>query len=292
MKNRTRKIWGKIWDFISVFVVAIFISIPIIWTFLSSIKGEKDIYSGSLGFSLSELTFSRYYSILSGNVTFRGNFPAETLKAIRLGFFNSTIVAIGTTLLCLVVGALASYVFAKNNTQGRNFIFKTIVILRFIPGVILLVPFFIILAATGLINTKIGLTLTHTSMSLPLVVWILKAFFEAIPNEIIDAAKIDGCTNLRVIYLVVVPLSAPAFVTAGLIAFITSWQEFLFALVVTTSQNAKTLPVAMAEFFGRQGFDYGFASAGAFLSIIPIIIIAFAAQRYISKGLLAGAVVG
>jgi len=286
----------KIWITVIYIVIMIYIMSPFLWTFFSSIKSNKDIYSSVLKFDIGSLTFGRYTALLTGKEAVKtvpgADFKAETANAFRAGLFNSFIVSLCVTILCLSFGSLAAFAFAKLKSKVINTLFIFIIFLRFLPVVILTVPLFVVFSNIGLINTKIGLVLCHTSLVLPLVIWIIKAFFETVPNELLDAARIDGCSQFRLIYMILIPVSIPAFITAGLITFISSWQEFLFALVFTTSNNAKTLPVAMAEFFGRQGFDYGMACTGSVIATLPIVIIAFFAQRYIVKGLMSGAVIG
>ncbi len=141
-------------------------------------------------------------------------------------------------------------------------------------------------------DTKLGLITVYITFTLPIIVWIMAGFFETIPIEIEDAARIDGCSSLGIIFKIILPLSVPAIAASGLIAFVGSWQEFLFALVFTSSANSKTLPVVMAEFFGRQGMDLGMASTGAILATIPIVILAFIGQKYIIKGLTMGSIKG
>jgi len=158
--------------------------------------------------------------------------------------------------------------------------------------VALVIPLYLILQSFNLIDTRSGLTLVYSSFTLPLVFLIMKAFFETIPPELEDAARIDGCGELGVLFRVILPLSAPGLVAAGLLAFIMAYQEFLFALVCTTSLNSKTIPTIMAEFFGRHGMDYGMLSTGAILGLIPPLIIALLAQKYIIEGLIMGAVKG
>lgn len=291
-----RKSFKKIGIIFSLLLIGFYIAFPLIWTFYSSIRQEKDIYSRELSFDFSSLSFKRYGEILTGRVTSKTQPASGTVGGassdIMRSFLNSLIVGAGVTILCLFVGALAAYAFAKLKSRGRNGIFFIIVFLRFLPVLVLALPFFVIFQRLNLIDSKVALIISYTSLTLPLVIWIMKAFFETVPDELLDAARIDGCSSVKMIFRIFLPVSVPAFVTAGLIAFVNSWQEFLFALVLTMSNNSKTLPVAMAEFFGREGFNYGMASAGSILAIIPVVIIAFVAQRYIIRGLMAGTTVG
>lgn len=275
--------------------VIVYICAPFIWTFITSIKIDKDIYTRTLTLDVKNWNFDRYISILSGKETMAAsvsNVGDETLRSFKYGYLNSIIVSVGVTVVCLFFGLLSAYAFCRFKSKLINGLFVSIMITRFLPGIVLTVPFFVLLRNIGLMDSKIGLILVYTTFTLPMIVWIMEGFFETIPITIEQAALIDGCSRFQIIYKIILPLSLPALATSGIMAFIGAWQEFLFALVFTTSNKSKTLPVALAEFFGRQGMDLGMTSTGAILACIPVIILAFIAQKYIVKGLTAGSVKG
>jgi len=289
-RNRTKYV---IFYFLLIFIV-IYLSLPFVWTFISSLKTDRDLYNRVASVDIKSLTFGRYVSILTGKEQIQAsvgeNIGDETLRSFKSGYWNSIVVSIGVTIISLFFGSLAAYAFCRFKSKLINGLFISVIMTRFLPVIVLTVPFFILIRKIGLMDTKIGLILVYITFTLPIIIWIMEAFFETIPITIEEAARIDGCSRLRIIFNIILPLSVPAMATSGLIAFVGAWQEFLFALVFTSSDNSKTLPVVMAEFFGRQGMDLGMTSTGAILATIPIAILAFIGQKYIIKGLTAGSV--
>jgi len=263
---------------------------PLFWTFLSSITIDKEQYTYYFRFP-QHVTFDRYLSLLTGTEKLLGKSGSgETLKAFRYGMFNSVFVSIVVTLICLVIGTMAAYAFTRLKFWAKNVTFSFIVGLRMVPAMMLIIPFFLMVNAFNLLDTKTALIGIYSSFTLPLIILIMKNFFEKIPLELEESAKIDGCGTMGILIRIVLPISLPGLTSALMIAFITAWSEFALALVVTNSLNSKTLPVIIAEFVGRQGMDYGMLSTGAIISSIPILVIALIAQKYIVEGLTMGGV--
>jgi len=277
-------------------LIMFYLIFPFLWTFVSSLKAESDLYSRVVSVDISNLSFRRYVEIFTGKEKLQASGGAivggETLKSFRSGYLNSLIVSTGVVLICLLVGLLSSYAFARYRNKLMRRLFMFVMGTRFVPVLVLTVPFFILIRGIGMMDTKFGLVLVYVSFTLPVIVWIMSGFFEKIPIEIEEAARIDGCSTLGIIFRIILPLSGPAVATSGLVAFIAAWQEFLFALVFTSSLSSKTLPVVMAEFFGRQGMDLGMMSTGATLAAFPIVILALIGQKYIVRGLMMGSVKG
>lgn len=292
MKRRKRRLLG----YVLLWLIIVYLSFPFCWTLISSMKSDKDLYTSVPTINFKTLTLSRYISVLTGNETIQtspgtivGN---ATLRSFKSGYLNSLIVASGVTILCLFVGSLSSYGFSRLRTRLMKQLYFGIISTRFLPVIVLTVPYFILMRALGLMNTKIGLVVVYVSFVLPLIVTIMTEFYNTFPLEIEEAACIDGCSKLGTLYRIVLPLSGPAIAASVLVAFVSAWQEFLFALVFTASEGTKTLPVVMAEFFGREGMDLGMTSMGAIMSTVPIVVLAFVAQKYIVKGLTLGSVKG
>lgn len=272
--------------------IALYLLTPFIWTFVSSIKLGSEMTTYTPVWIPRYPTFNRYLGIFTGEETLM---PAggqvvggETLRAFKYGLINSLIVAGSVTLICLSLGSFAAYSFARLKSRGRNFIFSFIISLRLIPLLLLLIPMYIIMQSFHLLDTIYGLILVYCSFILPLTIWLMKTYFEGLPIELEDAARIDGCSRAGVLFRIVLPLSTPGLVATGLLAFTMAYAEFMFALVLTSSLSSKTLPVVMGEFFGRHGMDYGMVCTGAILASIPLIIIALVGQKYIVKGLTMG----
>jgi multiple sugar transport system permease protein len=284
----------KMLYYILLIFIAIWITFPFIWTFLSSIKSGTELYTRSLVLIPEKPDFSRYLGIITGEEKIMASpgqiVGGETLRAFKWGMINSLIVSGFTTLICLIVGSFAAYSFARLKYKGRNLLFSFTAVLRFLPVALLIIPLYLLLRYFSLLDTLLGLIFIYTSFTLPLVIWIMKTFFESLPTELEDAARIDGCGEIGILFRIILPLSLPGLTAAGLLAFIMAYQEFLFALVCTTSLNSKTLPLIMAEFFGRHGMDYGMVCTGAILGILPPFLLALFSQKYIIQGLLAGAI--
>ena len=292
MKRRRRRLLG----YVLLWLIIIYLAFPFCWTFISSIKSDKDLYTTVPTINFGTLTLFRYISVLSGKERIQTSPGAivgnETLRSFKSGYFNSLVVASSVTLLCLFVGSLSSYGFSRLRTKPMKQLYFSIISTRFLPVIVLTMPYFILMRVFGLMDTKIGLVVVYVSFILPLIVTIMTEFYNTFPLEIEEAATIDGCSKLRILYRIVIPLSGPAIAASALVAFVSAWQEFLFALVFTASKGTKTLPVVMAEFFGREGMDLGMTSMGAIIATVPILVLAFVAQKSIVKGLTLGSVKG
>jgi multiple sugar transport system permease protein len=204
---------------------------------------------------------------------------------------NSLVVAIGTTVGALVLGILAGYGFARFRFRGSNAVRFLVLVTRMAPRMALVVPYYLMVQKLGLLDTYAGLLIAYVSFALPFAIWLLIGFFAEVPVEIEEAAMIDGCGRLGVLVRVVLPIVAPGLVVAAIFAFLVSWNEFLFALILG-GVRAKTLPVVIAGLTTDVGPLYGDMSAAAVMVMLPNIIMTIALQRYLVKGLTLGAVKG
>jgi multiple sugar transport system permease protein len=208
------------------------------------------------------------------------------------GFFiNSLVVAVGATAFSLFFGALAAYALSKPYLRFglRRAILLWVLLIRIFPPIVVGIPYFTLLHSLHLTDTKLGLMITHVALTLPFVIWLLLGFFQDIPAELEKAAMLDGCSVLRRFGQVALPLVLPGLAVTAIFAFILSWNEYLFAAILT-SFNAKTLPVAIATFIGERRLEWGTMSALGVLMLIPPAIFAFLGQQYIVRGLTFGAV--
>ena len=206
----------------------------------------------------------------------------------HLFFANSLIVALASTLLCLMIGAPAAYSFSRFRTGG-NSVRVSILTTQMLPVITLVIPFFLIFRWAGLYNTRTGLALTYITFNIPFVIWILIGFFEGIPRDLDESAMIDGCTRFSSFLRVIVPISLPGMLSAGVFTFVLSWNEFLFALILT-GKKSKTLPVAVAALITQQGTEIGAVCAATMLIIVPMILLYFGFRSFLLKGMIAGAV--
>ena len=205
-------------------------------------------------------------------------------------FANSLIISTAAVLSSLLVGVPAAYAFARVRFFGRNFLFFGLLVMRMLPPIAILVPLFALFNKAGLVNSRIGMVIAYTTFSLPLVVWIMRGFFEDLPAELEEAARVDGATRGGAFLRVVLPLARPGLVTAAILALLLAWNDFLFAAVLT-SNATRTLPVLLASYAGADmGVDWGSITATGVLVVLPVILFSFAVQRHLVTGLASGAV--
>ena len=207
-------------------------------------------------------------------------------------FINSTVISLGATAIALILAIFASYGFARFNFRGKPAYQAFILIGQLLPTAAIIVPLFITLRWLGLVNTYLGLILVYMILTLPLSVWMLTSYFKAIPVELEEAAIIDGASRLGVLFRITLPLSLPGVVAIIIYAFVTTWNEFIFALVLAQDARVKTLPIGIAEFTTEFNTDWGAVMAASLIMTLPIAILFFAMQRLFIGGLTAGALKG
>ena len=204
---------------------------------------------------------------------------------------NSLIVASLNTLLCLIVGSMAAYGLARFKFRGADNIAFWILSIRMMPPVAAIIPIYILMKNLGLLDTPWCLVITYLTFNLPFVVWMMKGFFEEIPREIEESALIDGCSDFSVFFRIALPLVAPGLAATAIMVFIFSWNEFLFALILTGTK-AVTLPVGIIGYMKETGINWGYMTAGGILALIPVIVFMVLVQKHLVKGLTLGALKG
>jgi multiple sugar transport system permease protein len=259
--------------------VVLFSVFPLVWTLLTSLKLEQDIVTRTLQYIPRRITFQNYITLWQ-----QSSFP--TLVA------NSVVVTTITGLICLSIGTLAAYSFSRYRFRGRSKLLIFYLVIRMFPVVLMIIPLFVMMRNLGLLDTRFGLAMAYTTFLLPLCIWMLKGFFDAIPVELEDAARIDGCTRLGALFRVVLPLARSGLVTTAVFIAIAAWNEFLFAMMMTTSQGSRTWPVGLQLMVGEFQLPWGPLSAGGIISIVPIILFFTIVQQSLIRGLTAGAVKG
>jgi multiple sugar transport system permease protein len=260
-------------------LVTLFALFPLVWTFLTSIKFESDIVTATLQYIPQRVTFDNYVALWQ-----RSGFPQLIT--------NSLIITSTTLVICMTIGSLAAYSLSRYRFAFRSPLLMLYLVVRMFPAVLLIIPLFIILRDLGLLDTHLGLALAYTTFLLPICVWMMKGFFDAIPIDLEDAARIDGCTRLRALVLIVLPLVRSGLVATAVFIGIASWNEFLFALMLTTSQGSRTWPVGLQLMVGEFQLPWGTLSAGGMISMVPIVIFFAIVQRALIQGITAGAVKG
>ncbi len=204
---------------------------------------------------------------------------------------NSLIVASLNTLLCLIVGSMAAYGLARFKFRGADNIAFWILSIRMMPPVAAIIPIYILMKSLRLLDTPWCLVITYLTFNLPFVVWMMKGFFEEIPREIEESALIDGCSDFSVFFRIALPLVAPGLAATAILVFIFSWNEFLFALILTGTK-AVTLPVGIIGYMKETGINWGYMTAGGTLALIPVIVFMILVQKHLVKGLTLGALKG
>jgi multiple sugar transport system permease protein len=201
-------------------------------------------------------------------------------------------VAAGTTLAAVALGSLAGFALAKLRPAGRTAVLAAVVALSMLPPIATVSPLFLLINALGIRDTLPGLMLVYTGFALPLAVWLMTQFFRSIPDELYIAARVDGCSALGAFRKVMLPLAAPGLTATALLTFIFSWNEFLYALSLTSSVAARTVPVGIALFPGLHEIPWGEIAAGSVVATLPVVLLAVLFQRRVLEGLTAGAVKG
>lgn len=251
---------------------------PFLWQLSTSLTPQAQLESLEPRLP-SVLTLTHYRAIFAGH-------PFPRLLA------NSAIVAAGTTLAAVTLGSLAGFALAKLRPRGRVGILASIVALSMLPPIATVSPLFVLVNALGLRDTLGGLVLVYTGFALPLAVWLMTQFFRSVPDDLYIAARVDGCTAFGAFRKVMLPLATPGLVATALLVFVFAWNEFLYALSLTSSIAARTVPVGIALFPGLHEVPWGEIAAGSVVATLPVVLLAVAFQRRVLEGLTAGAVKG
>lgn len=252
---------------------------PFWWMVLSSVKTLRELYTVPPIWWPAAPTWENYRTVL-----FESNIPRY--------FLNSIIISVGSTALALVLAIFASYGFARFNFKGKSLLQSFVLVGQLLPTAAIIVPLFVTLRVLNLVNTYWGLILVYMIITLPLSVWMLTSYFKNIPVELEEAAIIDGASRLECLFRITLPLSLPGLASVMVYAFVTTWNEFIFALCFATDSSVKTLPIGLAEFSTEFNTDWGAVMAASVVMTLPIAILFLSMQRLFVGGLTAGATKG
>lgn len=266
---------------LSALLIAAYFLAPIIWQVLTSFKVNADISAIPNVYIPKRITFEHYLSL------FRR-------RPFGLYILNSTFVSITSTLLCLTVGAPAAYALARLRLWGERIMLAIITIVTLFPAVLLFLGLLEIVKALNWGNNYLALIIPYTALNLPLTILVMRSFFQQLPKDLEDAAKVDGYNTVQMLWQIVLPMTFPALVSTGILTFISAWNEFIFALTFMTRESLKTIPVATAQLSGVSVFEipYGPIAAATVLGTLPLVILVLVFQQRIVQGLTAGAVKG
>jgi multiple sugar transport system permease protein len=277
-RSRSKLIWNTA-SYAVLGVLALICVFPLIWTFLTSIKDESEIVTREIVYLPTRLTFENYAKLWK-----QSSYPVLVL--------NSLAVTTLTVLICLATGTIASYAFSRFLFAGRSQIMLAYLVVRMFPAVLMIIPLFIVMRQVGLLDSTVGLAVAYTSFLLPLFVWMLKGFFDAAPRELESAARIDGATRIGAMFRIVIPIARNGLAATCVFVAIASWNEYLFALMLTTSHGSRTWPVGLQLMVGEFQLPWGMLAAGGMISILPVIVLFALVQRVMVAGIAAGAVKG
>ncbi len=290
-KRLRRDRWKNLGADILLWIIMFIFFVPALWIILTSIRIRSEINAFPpvwipSGFSLDS------YKILFGMPTPEGAFGLGGEIPVATYARNSVIISLISTFFALIFGTMAGYVFSRFKFRGKNGLYLSMMLARAIPGIALSLPLFIVFARIKLSDTLIGMVITYVAMNIPFTTWLMDGFFRAIPKELDEAARIDGCSLWEAFINISLPLALPGVAAAGIFAFLTAWNEFALAGIITRTPNSRTFPPALFEFTGQFVSDWRGMTAMSVLMLIPAIIFVALVQRQLLEGLTAGATKG
>jgi multiple sugar transport system permease protein len=268
-----------LWLRLAALIVILNGTFPIFWIFLTSLKTEAELTRRPITWLPADPTIANYLR-------------AFAEQPLALFVLNSFIVAALATALSILVATLAAYALARLKVRGRNLILGALVAVSTFPLITLMVPLFQIMRGLGLLNTYAALILPYAVLNLPVCTLVLVSFFETIPQDLENAARIDGCTRLGALWRIVMPLAAPGVFTAAILAFVNAWDEFLLALSFMSSHEMRTVAVGITLYQGEYAFPWPLMSAALIVALVPIAVLIVAFQEKVVSGLTQGGLKG
>ena len=263
-------------------VLTVFALLPMVWMVLTSVKTQFAALQYPPEWWPRNPTLEQYTRLLS---------PANEVGQEFLGYMgNSLFVSTASTLLGVVVAVPAAYAFSRFRFPGRQALFYAVLLRNMFPAVVFLMPLFILMRALHLVNTSWSLILTYLTFGLPLSIWLLKGFFDNIPPQLEQAARIDGATRFQAFLRVVMPLSSPGIIATAIYSFILAWNEYVYALTFLNEKSKLTLPVGLQRFFTEYATNWPGLMAASFITSVPVVVLFLVLQRYFVRALTEGAV--
>ena len=302
--SRRRGLGRSVFLFAASAVFLVYVLAPVAWLVSSSLQRDAEITSRPPHWIPREPTLENFAAIFEARekkVTYEtrregdpatGGYIPSTARDLLPSMWNSLVVALAVVALNLLVAVPAAYAMAKIRFIGRSTSIYFMLTTRVIPDIALVVPFFLLIRIFGLLDHLGSLVITYLAITVPFSVFILVSYFESLPDELDKAARVDGCSRLQTMLRVYVPLALPALVAVVLFTFLTSWNEFLLALMFTQTPKSQTMPIVVASFASDFTISFAFINAAGVLAVIPPVVMAIIFERYIVSGLTAGAVKG
>ena len=269
----------RILTYVALSFMVLFSLMPLLWGVSTSLKPSREIFSIPPRWIPERITFDNYRTVLT-----ESSIPRYFLNSLQVGGL--------TTFASLVLGGLAGYGFSRFHFRGSRVGLMFILVSQMLPLIVVMIPLYFVIDRGGLLDTPVGLSISHLLLTMPLVTWMAMGYFNSIPYELEEATKIDGCSQLGALVRIVLPLAAPGLAASAIYAFIMSWNEFILASVLTLSDASRTLPIGISEFSSMFRVDWGGTMAASMLISLPIIVIFLLLQQYFVSGLASGAVKG
>ncbi|GAK58795.1 inner membrane ABC transporter permease protein YcjP [Candidatus Vecturithrix granuli] len=275
-KTSSFKTWVGL--YLPVVLIVFFAIGPYLWTFISSITPENELYMKEFHYFPANPTTENYTRLF-------------TKLSFQTNMRDSLIIALSTAVVGLILTVPASYSFSRFIFKGRKILLMQFLVINMFPIMLLIIPLFIMMRILSLMDTYFALIIAYSTFTIPFSVWMLTSFFNAIPTDLDKAAQIDGCSKIGAMLRVVLPIAMPGVLSTGIYIFITAWNEFLYAAILTNS-NVRTIPVALQNMIGEYQIEWGLLTAGGVISALPVIVLFFFIQQQLISGMTAGSVKG
>lgn len=289
--------WKQIFIYISAIIAFIYIVGPFAWIVISSFMTSEETMSVPPHWIPQNPTLMNYQAYWDADVLNelreeRRLTIGGVVTKVPLALRNSTIVAFIVAFLNIIIGSVSAYPFARSKFRGKTSLLVLYLLTRMVPALALILPIYLVLRSIGALNQLWGLILMYLTFTLPYSVWILKNYFQTIPRDLEDAARVDRCTWFQAMIRVILPVSLPGIVAVGIYSFMASWGEFFYAMILMQTPDKDTMPVLVSMLSTELGTEYGFLTSSAVLAVIPPLMLALIFQRMIISGIGAGAVKG
>lgn len=285
MSGAFRRRLAAVATWIATFLLMLVICLPGLWVVLTGFRPNREVLSKPAIWIPEQFNLDNFAKIFG--------FGAEQVAIPVPSYFaNSLIIALTSTFIALIIGMSGGYAFARFRFPFKDGIFLGLMLSRTVPGIALSLPVFMIWSYLGLIDTKLGMIIVYTALNIPFTIWLIDGFFRQVPKEMSEAAQVDGCTRWQAFWKVEFPLAKSGIASAGIFAFLTSWNEYALASQLTRSTDSKTLPVGLMDFTAQFTIDWAGMSAMAVIIIIPALILTFLVQKHLIAGLTFGGVKG
>jgi ABC-type glycerol-3-phosphate transport system permease component len=280
IREGMKQFTGKVIFYLTVLTTVSIVGFPILWMVLCSFKGGGELYASPPTFFPNEWTLQNYIDLF-------------VQTSFLTYFMNRLIVALGSTALSLLIGGIGAYSLSRFTFFGMQTFAGATLVTYMLPEVLLVLPLYIIIVQMGLADTLWALIISNTAFMLPLTLWFMRSYFNSITISLEESAMIDGCTRLQAMWKVTIPLALPGLISVGVLAFNHAWNEFLFALVLTSSERNKILPLGIATWIGQDAiYSWGMLLAGGVLITLPVMFFYLIVQRSLVAGLTDGGVKG